>query len=253
LPHYLNPLWMPTICSTYCLPNARNTFFLYALVALLAPACYGQYHESGVGKVSMHYIDSTSVPGVHLVLEGANALENGKLLIGPSTRIALKVVGNDPNPTIEYQVDDTPPSRYQNPFVIGKAGAHQVFIFRRHEEDDSISRAIALTVDSGSPVITASLVYKSVTLKRFLALETWAQNGKLPIECPVGTELHVVVKDDVNLTTSAFLIEGKAVLKIENGGIELPARGKHRYRILASDFLGNITQSPEIFVEIIER
>ncbi len=198
-----------------------------------------------------HYVDSTSLPGVHVVLSGTNARDGNWLVIDRNTRIQLRSAKYNRNP-IWYQLDDTVSVNYLSPFTVARGGNHRLTVRSADEKGADSAKSILFSVDSIGPVITGSIVYKSVTLHRFHWTESAAQNETIVVECPVGAELHLVMRDDVTESNNVFLKEGPASFKPLNGAISLRARGRHQYRIVAWDLLGNVTESPLILLEIIE-
>ncbi len=228
-----------------------HTLYLLGFTCFTSLILVAEGNAQSLPVKQTHYIDSTSLPGVHVVLSGPNARDGKWLVVGKNTRIQLRPAKFNRNP-IWYQLDDTVSVNYVSPFTVARGGNHRLTIRSADEQDGESSKSIYFSVDSIAPVISGSIVYKSVTLHRFHWTESAAQSETILVECPVGAELHLMMRDDVTESNNVFLREGPAAFKPLNGAISLRARGRHQYRIVAWDLLGNVTESPLILLEIIE-
>ncbi len=198
------------------------------------------------------YTDSTSIAGVYFELSGPNAISDGRLIISKETRIRFFRRSNDGIPlNLHYWVDNNSPVVYTNPFGIKEPGAHRVSFQVVDSDSGTDISTIDVLLDAGRPVVTAKIAYKSITLKEVSFGNKPDQKG-IKLECPLGSEMYVSVTDDIGASKNVYLREGRASLMIVEGAIEIRSKGKHNYIILASDLVGNVTESESIELEIIE-
>lgn len=230
---------MAVLFSPLMIPHLR----LLVLAALLA---------SNVARAQAPYTTATSIAGLFFELDGPYALQKGDIVIGANTSIRFFHKDEDRPMKLVYTINGSEPLEYTSAFRIQETGAHTIGYKLQDGDEKSVEFSLPLVVDNDSPVITASIVYKSITLKQFTFRNGENQNGIKIIECPVGSQLRVVAKDNIFSVEKVFLKEGKASLKIVEGAIELRSKGRHEYVIMAQDFIGNTTETAPIQVKIIE-
>lgn len=197
------------------------------------------------------FTDTTSIPGVYFALNGPNAFNNGARVISPETRISFHRK-DESFPSVQYKIDDNSPVRYSAPFQIKKHGEHKLNYRLLDTDVIAPESIIPIMVDTLHPVITVSVVYKSMTLKKFQFEKSTFKNGNKSTVCPVGAELHIYATDNIGTPKKVLLREGKASFRILEGSIELRSRGRHIYTITASDLVGNTTETPPIEFEVVE-
>lgn len=162
----------------------------------------------------------------------------GKDILFVSDIAQLRFV-HSPDRTVEYRIDSGRRMSYRKPIRITGEGPHIINYRIAGEETADNGKSISVTVDGTHPTVTVRLVYKSLMLGQYHSGRTWDQKGKAPLECPVGTEIHIDAVDQGSGLKSLQFRENNAPFQVFEAPLRLHARGTQRYTIMAQDFVGN--------------